>query len=853
MGKSLVKSILLISIFTLILASPVLATCSSDDRRMSASQGLPIRPISLSEFKNVSSEMIEGIIDVDEDGLVRVLIGYEGEPKLPNYVKVDKKYRLIPYLSARVPADKIGELSRIPGIRISYDLKVGVEWMRTARGNRSLAVNQFYPYIGFYPTFLNESLDLIGVKDLWSLGLTGKGVVIAILDTGINKDHPSLDDLDDDPETFDPKVVDEVSFVPGESADDFNGHGTYVASIAAGTGYPGGRRFYSTFYGEYQNATITPKTQKGVAPDALLLNVKVLNKYGVGYESWVIAGIEWAVDHGADVISMSLGGPALYPSDPLTRAISEATKRGVIVVVAAGNDGPGYFSVSSPGISPEAITVGAIYELGGVTWFSGRGPTPVTLNVKPDVLAPGVAVLGANAFFEEDDTFYCSGWGTSPATVFVSGSVALLLQAFPGATPEAIKIALMKSAWDTNLDVNVQGAGIINVQEAYRLLKKSEKILNEFKPKILRSERKFRELNGVNISFVGDYVSFSSFIHELEDLGANVRILDSLSQNLTLPHVLIMARPSEEILKNASSVFNLLLNEGRGIFLIGDDGHLIDSYESLTGRFGIHWSPLGLAVGGLSTNICRHAITEGVEAMFLGGPLASLRVENDAQTIIYDPIYPALAIWDGKERGRLAVLSDDDVLNDYYLNYEDNFKLGVNLVKWLSGLSRTEIHEVSIGLSYPSYVYNSSESHLIIDLRNLGGFTEEISINLQILNEKGKVFLNWTSYSIIPAGGNLKEIIEIYLTSNRSYELFTVNASITIPDFDPNNNHVNVSMVVLSKNHRKGENPVIFAVYPFKLDSFTSPLVSTFPGDFKVLNFTFISSVNISNPVIAIE
>lgn len=154
--------------------------------------------------------------------------------------------------------------------------------------------------------------QLIRTKDAWDKGYTGEGVMIAILDTGIDDSHPDLLG----------KVVMKKSFVSGEDETDRNGHGTHCASLAAGEGI--------VYDGAY----------RGVAPDAKLINAKVLDSGGSGSTSGIIEGMEWAINNGADIISMSLGGdPTEGLNSPLTEAANQASERGVVMVIAAGNNG----------------------------------------------------------------------------------------------------------------------------------------------------------------------------------------------------------------------------------------------------------------------------------------------------------------------------------------------------------------------------------------------------------------------------------------------------------------------------------------------------------------------------------
>jgi len=306
-------------------------------------------------------------------------------------------------------------------------------------------------------TSLIDSVPLIGASELWDAGYNGTGVEIAILDTGIDETHPDLDDLDDDPGTTDPKVIREIDFTDDHTTDDLFGHGTHCAGIAAGTGYASGGG------------------NKGVAPGALLWNVKVLNRYGSGLTSWIIDGIEYAAygpdgmantGDEADVISMSLGEAPTDGTDPLSLAVDAAVDAGVVVVIAAGNDYD-YFQVSSPGSARNVITVGASDKYDELAYFSSKGPT-IDLRVKPDVLAPGVQI-NSSVPYEIYSNYYQPMSGTSMATPHVAGTAALMLQKGVPAgwtAPEYIKNALISTAVDLGYDVYAQGGGRIYVPSA---------------------------------------------------------------------------------------------------------------------------------------------------------------------------------------------------------------------------------------------------------------------------------------------------------------------------------------------------------------------------------------------------
>ncbi|NHN48741.1 S8 family serine peptidase [Halostella sp. JP-L12] len=242
-------------------------------------------------------------------------------------------------------------------------------------------------------------------------GVSGENVSVAVLDTGVDDSHPDLRDA----------VTHQVDFTGEGTTDDPHGHGTHVAGIVAGDG------------------SASDGTYTGVAPNASVLNLRVIGSDGYGSRSDVIDAMEYAVDRtGADVISVSLGGP-VYENDPYYDAVRYAVDNGVTVVVAAGNDGrDGYGTVLSPGVVPAALTVGASDNEDDLASFSSRGPTP-GVGVKPDLVAPGVGVASAKAGSDG----YVGYSGTSMATPAVSGMAALLLDRDPGMTPTDVRSALV--------------------------------------------------------------------------------------------------------------------------------------------------------------------------------------------------------------------------------------------------------------------------------------------------------------------------------------------------------------------------------------------------------------------------
>jgi subtilisin family serine protease len=288
---------------------------------------------------------------------------------------------------------------------------------------------------------LDHSVPQIGAPQAWSAGHTGAGTTVAVLDTGVDATHPDLADA----------VTGAENFTDSDTTDDRHGHGTHVASTITGNG------------GKYQ----------GVAPDTKLLNGKVLNDYGDGMDSWVIAGMEWAAANGADVVNMSLGSQ--LPSDgtdPVSQAVNRITaETGTLFVIAAGNSGPTVGWIGWPAAADAALTVGAVDRNDELADFSSRGPRKGDSAIKPEITAPGVDIDAAkatnSAFPDPDGDGYVSLSGTSMATPHVAGAAAIVAAQHPDWTAEQLKAALTGSAKPKDgLTVFEQGAGRVDVAKA---------------------------------------------------------------------------------------------------------------------------------------------------------------------------------------------------------------------------------------------------------------------------------------------------------------------------------------------------------------------------------------------------
>ncbi|MFI8828624.1 S8 family peptidase [Streptomyces sp. NPDC053431] len=288
---------------------------------------------------------------------------------------------------------------------------------------------------------LERSTVQVHAPEAWAAGFDGTGTKVAVLDTGADAEHPDLKG----------RIVAAENFTDSDSADDRQGHGTHTLSTVGGSGAASGGR------------------KKGVAPGAALLNGKVLDDSGSGATSWIIAGMEWAVTQGADVVSMSLGNPSETDcTDPMSVAAEQlARNKGTLFVIAAGNSGPATNTVSSPGCAPSVLTVGATDRDDSTAYFSSRGPAADAAHtLKPEIAAPGVGISAAAAGGRGVYAYQAMS-GTSMATPHVAGAAAVVKQRHPDWTAQQIKAALVSSA-DSGVpgDTREVGGGRLDVKAA---------------------------------------------------------------------------------------------------------------------------------------------------------------------------------------------------------------------------------------------------------------------------------------------------------------------------------------------------------------------------------------------------
>ena len=288
-------------------------------------------------------------------------------------------------------------------------------------------------------------------------GYTGQGVTIAIVDSGI---YPHADFMRPTPRLT--GWYDAVSGRPKPYDD--HGHGTHVAGIAAGNGFASGGKY------------------RGVAPGANLVGVKVADAEGSAPMSQVIDGLQWVLDNKGKykirVVNLSLGSDPSEPywNDPLGRAVEKLWQEGLVVVAAAGNDGPAPGSIDTPGNHPLIITVGAIDDRETasrqddlVPDFSSRGPTGDGIR-KPEIMAPGVGIMAP-----QTGGGYVRRTGTSMSTPFTSGAAALILAKESDLSPDQVKQRMRTTADRNHLAGLTAGAGYLNVNRLMDLPAQKEK------------------------------------------------------------------------------------------------------------------------------------------------------------------------------------------------------------------------------------------------------------------------------------------------------------------------------------------------------------------------------------------
>jgi subtilisin family serine protease/PKD repeat protein len=349
--------------------------------------------------------------------------------------------------------------------------------------------------------------------------INGSGEVLAVLDTGVNPSH-----LD-----FQGRIADQKDF-SGDGTGDAQGHGTHVSGTVLGDGSADG--------GYYP----------GISQEASLMSVKVLGDFGFGSSSDIQAGIEYAADNNASVISMSLrGGNTETRLTNYNDSVQYARERGSVVVAAAGNDNY-YGTIGAPGSVPDIITVGAVTDFENMASFSSKGPEDVYYTIKPEVTAPGNLINSAS--YEYPSTNYTGKSGTSMATPVVSGVIGLVSEENPGWSVQEVENAVIASGDGNRIgdgkNVFQRGTGVINASKAVDPeLKISE---TRFNMGNISASQKYSRIIGLeNPTGEQETYSISSEVHMYNRSAQTVQSGDQASITFNQSSVTIPAGESRDV------------------------------------------------------------------------------------------------------------------------------------------------------------------------------------------------------------------------------------------------------------------------------------------------------------------
>ena len=350
-------------------------------------------------------------------------------------------------VSATLPASKLDELASNPAVRAITLNRVG----------------RFDAYSFDETTSGSNFVASTGAGKAWQNGFTGRGIGVAVLDTGISPMNDVKSRV-----VYGPDLSGEGSIV------DNYGHGTVMASLIGGNGA--------------DSANNANGAYTGVAPAATLVAVKTAGRNGAVDVSTMLQAMHWVAaykdQYNIRVVNLSWGTASTQSPtvDPLNYAVERLWQLGIVVVVSAGNSGPNTGTITKPADDPMVLTVGAYDDKqtpepgdDSVASWSSRGPTAQGLT-KPDIVSPGRFLVAQRAYgseIEKDNPkalwapSYIRGSGTSQAAAVTSGLAALLLQAHPDWTPDQVKAALKSTANPINsIGANTQGAGRVNLTAA---------------------------------------------------------------------------------------------------------------------------------------------------------------------------------------------------------------------------------------------------------------------------------------------------------------------------------------------------------------------------------------------------
>ena len=399
-------------------------------------------PVSSSEESGEEGWWVETTVDRDGNGIGDMIELHQHNPL---FLDEDKTLPLIVDFSFTPGTSEIQMLEEAVDYRHQWTLK-GINALagRVPVGD-ILTASQLPGVVmleldGILTVTNGDAAALHGVDTAWEqTGYNGSGITVAIIDTGIDGNHSSLDDQDDDPSTNDPKII--GFYDPVNNPDlrngtevfpyDDQGHGSHCAGTTAGTGAP-----------NYDHP--------GMAPKASLVGVKVLDSGGSGSFGTVMAGMEWTVEKRYDfnirAASMSLGGPGAIEwtsseEDSVNRYANKMMSQGIALFIAAGNNAVSA-QIGTPGSAEDAITVGALDKDSSIAIYSSQGPT------EEGRVKPNIAFVGSDVMSVAHNTGdgYVAFSGTSMATPGAAGVAALMLQANPDLSPFDVRNIMQETA-----------------------------------------------------------------------------------------------------------------------------------------------------------------------------------------------------------------------------------------------------------------------------------------------------------------------------------------------------------------------------------------------------------------------
>lgn len=376
--------------------------------------------------------IVQGQINSKKNNIIPVIISYKTDKKMKEGQissltnKLNYNLPIVNGCACDMSIESIIEITADPDVEyISYDSKV-------------FAV-------------MDIARNVVGADLILNTGYTGKNVTVAIIDTGISP-HADLVYPTS-------RIIGFKDFVNNETRFyDDNGHGTHCAGILAGNGY--------SSKGKY----------KGIAPEANILSIKVLDENGNGNTSDILSTVQWIIEkkevYKTRIVNISLGAIAQYRErrDPLVKAANRAIDNDLIVIAAVGNSGPMRNTILSPATSRHVISVGALDDRRtpdlsdyNIAEFSSRGPTLDRIR-KPDLIAPGVDIMSLS---NKNLTGYTTLSGTSMSAPMVSGAAALLLNENPNYNHFDVKRRLVNACTKIKASSYEQGAGILDINRIF--------------------------------------------------------------------------------------------------------------------------------------------------------------------------------------------------------------------------------------------------------------------------------------------------------------------------------------------------------------------------------------------------